>query len=212
MNGLISGTTPALARHLPAPAVAYGTHLWQELAFSLVISRPRRTKLGDFRALRHSAGTVYTITVNENLNPYAFLITYLHEVAHLLVHRQWFLKPRRRRILPHGPEWQQAFREVMEPVLNETVFPAPVLNPLRDYLQDPAAATGAHPALTQALRTYDAVPEGQCLLIDLPEGQNFRFLRKEYIRGMKRRTRIVCTEKGTGIRVSIWAHVWVEKL
>ncbi|WP_128547249.1 sprT domain-containing protein [Larkinella soli] len=191
-----------LEKHIPEAAVAYCTDLWKKYPFAFRVTRPRRTKLGDFRA---EPGKGFTITVNDNLNPSAFLITYLHEVAHLIVFRQY-----RRRGAPHGSLWQRTFREVMQPILHEGVFPASVLEPLRDYLTNPAASTGAHSALTHALRQLDARPTGQKLLIEVPEGETFRFLQKDYVRGMKRRTRVVCTEKSSGLKVSIWAHVWVE--
>ncbi|WP_266362120.1 sprT domain-containing protein [Tellurirhabdus rosea] len=194
---------------VPAAAADYCLALWTTHQFIFKVTRPRQTKLGDFRA---APGLPCVITVNENLNPYAFLITYLHEVAHLLVYQQWRQSGRRRRPEPHGEAWKQAFREVAQPVLNQSVFPDVILTPLLSYLRNPAASTGADPALTHALRQADQQPENQCLLIDLPEGAGFRFLQKAYVRGMKRRTRIVCTETGTRRRVSIWAHVWVEKL
>ena len=190
-------------KHLPGHAVSYCYDLWKNHPFTFVASRPRRTKLGDFRA---EPGKGLTITVNSDLNPYAFLITYLHEVAHLLVYQRY-----RRFGQPHGPIWKKTFREVMQPVLHESVFPKTVLIPLKQYLSNPAASTGAHPTLTRSLRDMDEQPPGKQLLVEMPEGETFRFLQKEYIRGMKRRTRVVCTEKTSGLRVSIWAHVWVEK-
>ncbi|GAB3924416.1 SprT-like domain-containing protein [Larkinella terrae] len=190
-------------KHLPGDAVSYCYDLWKTYQFVFIAATPRRTKLGDFRVER---GTDFTITVNNDLNPHAFLITYLHEVAHLLVFQRY-----RRIGRPHGPAWKKMFRDVMQPVLHEAVFPISVLTPLKNYLSNPAASTGAHPALTRALRQLDIKPDGQQLLVEMPEGETFRFLQKEYIRGMKRRTRVVCTEKTTGLKVSIWAHVWVEK-
>jgi len=44
------------------------------------IAKPRKTKLGDFRAGKIPAQT--KISVNSDLNQFAFLITLLHEVAH----------------------------------------------------------------------------------------------------------------------------------
>jgi hypothetical protein len=102
-------------KHLPGHAVTYCYDLWKNHPFTFVASRPRRTKLGDFRA---EPGKGLTITVNSDLNPYAFLITYLHEVAHLLVYQR-----SRRFGQPHGPIWKKTFREVMQPVLHESVFP-----------------------------------------------------------------------------------------
>ncbi|WP_234736097.1 SprT-like domain-containing protein [Tellurirhabdus bombi] len=196
-------------RYVPEKAADYCTQLWTQHQFTFRITQPRKTKLGDFRA---EPGKGCTITVNNNLNTCAFLITYLHEVAHLLAYQQWIRSARRRRLQPHGSEWQKAFHAVMQPVLNESVFPDSVLVPLIDYLRSPAASTGAHSGLTKALRQLDSKPASYCLLIDLGEGEPFRFSEKEYVRGMKRRTRIVCTEKDTNRRVSVWAHVWVEKI
>lgn len=196
-----------LHNRVPPAAVAYCAGLFNDLNATLKVTRPRRTKHGDFRA---DAQGQCVITVNESLNPYAFLITYIHEVAHLAVYRRLVQASRRRHIRPHGTEWQAAFRSLMAPLLNESVFPPAILIQLQGYMIKPAASSGTHIGLTQALREYDAPPGGHSLLVDLAEGQTFAFQKKQYVRGMKRRTRIVCTEKDTGNRVLIWAHVWVE--
>ncbi|GAB3810117.1 SprT-like domain-containing protein [Spirosoma humi] len=149
------------------------------------------------------------ITVNANLNPYAFLITYVHEVAHADVHIN-----SKRRVQPHGKAWQTAFQRLMQPLLTETVFPPVILQPLQQYMTRPAATTYASPALMIALRqedavVLDAVGEKKILLSHVPEGQAFQFAKKTFIRGTLRRTRVVCKEVSTGRSYAILAHAWV---
>ena len=150
------------------------------------------------------------ITVNGNLNPYAFLITYVHEVAHADVNRN-----HKKRVLPHGKAWQMAFQRLMQPLLTTTVFPDAILHPLRQYMAKPAATTYANPPLMMALRQIDAdttnvVAHGQRLLRDVPEGERFQFAKKTYVRGTLRRTRVVCKEVLSGKSYAILAHAWVE--
>lgn len=214
--------TDLFDQYLPPTAASYGRQLWERHQFHFKVSRPRRTRLGDFRALPD--GSLH-ISVNADLNPYAFLLTYVHEVAHAAVHRQTQSLRRRVRPKPHGPQWQQAFRQLMEPVLTEAVYPADILAPLRDYLNKPAATSYGHPALTQALRTADRIdsntaetpdfsrpqePSGLMLLRDVPEGQPFIFAKKTFIRGTFRRTRIVCKEVASGRNYTILAHAMVK--
>ena len=48
----------------------------------LTVAKERKSILGDYRHRTH--GKNHRISVNGNLNKYAFLITLLHELAHLL--------------------------------------------------------------------------------------------------------------------------------
>ncbi len=192
---------------LPAPAVDYCRRLKQHYGFVFRVVRPRRTRLGDFRVL---PGGQTQITVNSNLNPFAFLITYVHEVAHADVQQRY-----KRRVQPHGKAWQTAFGRLMQPLLTETVFPPAILKPLTAYLMRPSATTSANSALMQALRLADPQPHsdqppGQLLLSDVPEGQSFLFAKKTFVRGTLRRTRIVCKEVTSGKLYAILSHVCVE--
>ena len=193
--------------HFPAASGAYCRKLWHQYGFTFRAVRPRRTRLGDFRALPQGPTA---ITVNADLNPHAFLITYVHEVAHAHVHQAY-----RRRQKPHGRAWKSAFQRLMEPLLTEAVFPMFILEPLQTYMADPAATTSANPALMLALRqsdvpTTDPITTGRVLLCDVPEGKAFRFAKKTYVRGTLRRTRIVCKEVASGKSYAILAHALVE--
>lgn len=193
--------------HLPKASAAYGRKLWQQYGFMFRVVKPRRARLGDFRALPQGQTL---ITVNADLNPYAFLITYVHEVAHAEVYRTG-----RRLTKPHGRAWQTAFQRLMQPLLTDTVFPEAILEPLRTYMAKPAATTSASPGLMLALRqsdppTTDSVKAERVLLRDVPEGHSFQFAKKTYVRGTLRRTRVVCKEMVSGRAYAILAHALVN--
>jgi hypothetical protein len=153
-------------------------------------------------------GSTY-ITVNADLNPYAFLITYVHEVAHCAVFHTY-----KRPGKPHGPIWQAQFQRLLAPLLTDAIFPADVLPVLRQYMARPAATTSAQPALMQALRRYNAEPvqqrpANQQELRQLAEGQLFQLQKKRYVRGKLRRTRVVCKEVQSGRSYAVLAEVLV---
>lgn len=195
-----------LERHLPPAAVPYCHDLWQGLGFHLRITRPRRTRLGTHQ---FDPATGHLITVNGNLNPSAFLITYLHEVAHVVTVQQ-----ARRRVAPHGPAWKAHFRRLLEPVLTEGIFPPEVLAPLRDYARNPAAATSSYAPLARALQALDgsAQPDPALLtVLHLREGEPFVFHNRTFVRGPLRRTRALCTELSTGRRYTVPGHAPVRR-
>lgn len=198
----------ALTPHLPPAALAYCADLWQRHPFELRIVRPRRTRLGDFT---RKPGTTPRITLNADLNPYAFLITYLHEVAH---HLAYSAKPLRKKMAPHGLEWQVAFRDLLTPVLTESYFPTNILLPLRRYAACPKASTGSDAELVLALARYNALPaeDNKKSLRYLSEGVSFVFQEREFTRGPIRRTRVLCVEKASNRRYTIPAHALVREL
>ncbi len=202
----------ALAPYLPEAALSYCTGLWKQHQFELRIVRPRRTRLGDFTKKPRENPR---ITLNANLNPYSFLITYLHEVAHHVVYAAF----PRKKMAPHGREWKDAFRELLSPVLNENCFPADILSPLQRYAINPKASTGSDAALVLALAKHN--PEettsgeeaeansNKKTLLYLSEGVNFVFQQREFTRGPLRRTRVLCFEKASKRRYTIPAHALV---
>lgn len=197
---------PTLASFVPQAAAHYCLSIWEQYQFDLHIVRPRRTRLGDFTQRPHQRPR---ITVNANLNPYNFLVTYLHEVAHHVVYATYS----RKRVAPHGAEWKAAFRNLLQPVLNEQCFPHDVLSPLIRYALNPKASTGSDAALMQALARYNpSDPDlNKKSLLHLNEGVNFVFQKREFIRGPLRRTRVLCVEKASNRRYTIPAHALVEE-
>lgn len=181
------------APHFPEAALDYCCDLWRLYDFKLTISKDRKTKLGDFRY--SSLTNQYQVSVNKGLNPYAFLITYLHEVAHVCNYRR-----HRNKVKPHGPEWQACFRQLSAPLLNGEIFPAEVLKPLKAYLLRPAASTSGYTPLTLALRHYDEKTglQLQQLLANIETGTRFVFKERTFIKVGKKRTRALCRDLHNG--------------
>jgi SprT protein len=176
-----------LEAHIPAPALPYCYRLWSETPFELKITRTRQTKVGDFTSKKSIAHP--RITLNHELNSYLFLITYVHEVAHLRVHLQYG-----NRVDPHGEEWKARFKALMEPVLTAEIFAEDVYNELQRHMVNPKASSFADSDLTKVLRRYDAGAAHYATLSDIPEGSIFRFQGRFFKKGKIRRTRVLCHE------------------
>jgi hypothetical protein len=176
-----------LQRHVPNTALDYCVQLWKESPFELKITKSRHTKVGDFTSRGRKSHP--RITLNDDLNPYLFLQTFVHEVAHLRVYLSLG-----NRVDPHGEEWKTIFTELMIPVMWETVFPEDVLHQLRRHMINPKASSFADPDLIEAFRKYDANANRFSILSVLPEGSIFNFHGRYFRKGKLRRTRVICVE------------------
>jgi SprT protein len=176
-----------LQQHIPEKAVPYCFSLWNDKPFLLKISKSRQSKIGDFTSRSHAQHP--RITLNHDLNPYTFLITYLHEVAHLHVFLHYG-----NRVDPHGPHWKRAFQLLMQPVLLPEIFPAEIFYALSSHMANPKASSFADSELTKALRAFDAGSNNHLVLGDLPEGSVFHLNGKYFTKGKLKRTRIICKE------------------
>lgn len=127
----------------------------------LVITRHRRTKLGDFRPGIN--GAISKITLNHNLNPYSFLLTFLHELAHHLVWIKY-----KDRVQPHGEEWKQTLRQLQKPFLSIDFFPQDVLDIMQPDQSRIFAASSSDVTMARTLKSYDTAKRGT-LLETLPE-------------------------------------------
>ncbi|CAN5174177.1 SprT-like domain-containing protein [soil metagenome] len=199
-----SGIYKNLENHLPENVIHYCFDLWDKFKFEFKITNRRSSKLGDYRY--KGADNSHTITINNDLNKYAFLVTYLHEVAHLITYSEY-----RSKVYPHGKEWKNNFRKILNPVLNELVFPPDILNHLRNYMADPKASSCSDQKLSKALAAYD-LPGSYVHLSEVPIGKSFRFNRKIYQMETSKRTRIICKEVTTGKKYLISAIAKVELL
>lgn len=192
-----------LQRHVPDIALPYCFQLWQETPFQLKITRTRQTKVGDFTSRRDIAHP--RITLNHELNPYLFLITYVHEVAHLRVHLQYG-----NRVDPHGEEWKARFQLLMQPVMRQEIFANDVFILLQRHMVNPRASSFADTELTKVLRRYDKNAEQYAMLSEIPEGSIFRFQGRFFKKGKIRRTRVLCHEMKTRRHYLVPADVLVS--
>lgn len=156
------------------------------------ITRKRYTKLGDYRSPHNGSG--HRITVNHDLNKYAFLLTLVHELAHLSAWEKY-----RRKAKPHGKEWKAGFREMMQPFLGMKIFPDEIVLALNSYLQNPAASSCTDTRLLKTLRSFDKKNGQQAEVVhleDIPEKAVFTLTgnTKKLKKGKKLRKRFLCME------------------
>ena len=192
-----------LKEHVPDTSLPYCYRLWSETPFQLKITRTRQTKVGDFTSKKSIAHP--RITINHELNPFLFLITYIHEVAHLRVHLHYGS-----RVDPHGDEWKRSFEMLMQPMLSYDVFPEDVLIELQRHMINPKASSFADTELTKILRRYDKNAHHYATLSDIPEGSIFRFQGRFFKKGKIRRTRVLCHEVKTKRHYLVPADVLVS--
>ncbi len=181
-----------LQRYLPAAAAAPVLQLLAQYKVHLTITRERKSVLGDYR---HASGDeAHRISVNGNLNPYAFLITLVHELAHLVTFNEY-----RHAVSPHGREWKHIYRLLLTPFLDSRVFPADILASLRASLHNLPASSCSDESLMRVLRRYDKKEPGMLLVEELPDGAVFALDDGSlFKKGRRLRKRFQCVEIKTG--------------
>lgn len=171
----------------------------------LTITRARESVLGDYRNAMN--GSNHRISVNGNLNSFAFLITLLHELAHLLAFQQYG-----HRIADHGREWKQVFRQILTQFINHKIFPADIEQAIMLSIQNPAATSCSDDDLMRVLRRYDPVKNGMHMVEEVGLGTCFEVKGgKIFRRGEKVRKRYKCVEVATG-RVYLFSPVFEVKV
>jgi hypothetical protein len=180
----------ALEPFLPKASLELACEMLRQYPHHLIITAPRSTKLGDFTADPH--GRRHTLTVNGNLNPYAFLITLMHELAHLITYEN-----HKHQVKPHGNEWKRHFRLTLGPFIRKGIFPTDIEPALRDYMSNPSAATCSDIKLSKALAAHDRKSHPDIILLDdVPHGASFKYGRqhKVFTKLERVRTRYRCVE------------------
>ncbi|MEX2596868.1 MAG: sprT domain-containing protein [Salibacteraceae bacterium] len=150
------------------------------------ITKPRNSKLGDFRVKdkRHP----YQISVNGNLNPYSFLITLTHEIAHMIDFEQ-----RGHLRDAHGKNWKSIYADLLKQLVEVESFPKDLIPAISYHINNPKAASCSDPKLLNALRDFDEKPTLR--LKDLPHGSAFSLnTGRAFIVGELKRTRYKCQE------------------
>ena len=193
-------TTDVFRSFIPDQSIDYILHWFLENKVRLRISLSRSSKTGDYRPSHQNLPP--RISVNNNLNPFDFLITLVHEMAHHAVWRTFAMTNheasprmhRRFRPKPHGQEWQYQFHQLMIPLMNTSVFPPDVLYMVEKYFTDLCVSRRYGMNLTRVLKKYDK-PDGKEFVENIPFDAVFRlpdgrlFRRKEKVR---KRFRCIC--------------------
>ncbi len=156
------------------------------------VVRGRKTKLGDFRYGSDLPKPI--ITVNGDLNPYAFLITALHEFAHYHTYINY-----KNRVQPHGEEWKTAYRTLLLPVIDSKHLPKDIETALMRSLTNTKASSCADIHLSRALDQYDLKDEEPLLCLEqISKNTTFVLNGKQFVKLNKRRTRYECQETTSG--------------
>lgn len=179
-----------LIKYLPVGAVDPVFALIKQQGVYLKIVKERKTRHGDYRRLSNGQ---HQITVNANLNQYRFLITLLHEIAHLMAFQHYG-----KQIKPHGKEWKRVFQHLVLPFLKPEIFPTDLLPVLARHFRNPKASSETDVHLVVALKKHDPINDKN-YIFELPEGCTFRIYNgKIFQKGKKRIKRYECTELSTG--------------
>jgi len=179
-----------LERYLPERAVDSAFDLIVKYNIHLKIVNERVTRHGDYRRMPDGS---HQITVNASLNKYRFLITLIHEIAHLLAFEKYGI-----RIKPHGLEWKRTFQRLMLPYINPQVFPSKLLPLIANHFRNPRASSDTDAKMALALKQYDPANDKN-YIFELPLGSTFRLYNgKIFKKGNKKVKRYECVELNTG--------------
>ncbi|WP_443937682.1 SprT-like domain-containing protein [Pedobacter sp. MW01-1-1] len=179
-----------LANYMPEQAAPIISRWIDYFQCEFKISKNRATKLGDYRHPFRDKG--HRISVNFNLNHFAFLVTTVHEFAHLLTWNE-----HKNKVKPHGQEWKNNFKKMMVPFFELKIFPEDIHRAIVNYMSNPAASSCSDLHLSRALKKYDESKVETLHLEQLPIHTQFkikdgrRFTKGERIR---KRYRCVCLD------------------
>ncbi|MEZ4876542.1 MAG: SprT-like domain-containing protein [Flavobacterium sp.] len=155
-----------LAKYLPEHAVETLFELIKMNSVHLKIVNERQTRHGDYRK---GLNGKHEITVNANLNKYRFLITLVHEIAHLVAFEKYG-----RLIKPHGNEWKITFQRLMLPFIRPEIFPHSVLPLVANHFKNPTASSDTDARLAFALKQFDERKSDIHFIHEVPSGSFFR--------------------------------------
>lgn len=192
-------------RFLPQEFVPYVVDLLLKHPIKFKVVPPRSTKLGDFRAGTGIEKPV--ITVNGNLNPYAFLVTTLHEFAHLFTYLDYGFN-----VLPHGNEWKENYCKLILPIVDSKKLPNDLENVLLKSLVSVKASSYSDIDLTRVLKKYDLNKDGKELLENLSKNSIFAINGRVFMKGELRRKKFFCIELSTKKKYLVHALAEVNLL
>lgn len=186
-----------LGQYLPPKAVEYCSELIMLYKLHLHIEVERKDRLGDYSP---HLGKGNRISINHNLNPFDFLITFIHELAHHVTFKKF--GPHHQ---SHGVEWKEEFKTCMRPVVMMHIFPPDIEQPLIKHMQAPKYTHSGDVVLMKALMKYNK-QQSSILLDDLPNGTLFRMTNKSkmvFRKLEKLRTYAMCEEMSTGKKYKV---------
>jgi SprT protein len=183
----------SLKQFIPENSFEYVVKYIQHYNIHFTVTQKRKTILGDYRhPLKHKN---HRITVNGNLNKYEFLITFLHELAHLQTFEAFG-----NRVEPHGIEWKRNYSNLLVQFIQLQIFPGDVVKALQKSINNPSATASGETELLKVLRTYNTeIRVGFVTVENITTGSFFKTDKNRIFKKLEqRRKRFVCEEISTG--------------
>jgi hypothetical protein len=179
-----------LAKYIPEHAVKPIFELIVANNVHLKIVNERKTRHGDYRK---GLSGKHEITVNANLNKYRFIITLIHEIAHLVAFEKFG-----RNIKPHGDEWKFTFQRLMVPFIRPEIFPTGILPLLARHFKNPTASSDTDATLSLALKQFDEQTDKN-YVFEIPYNSVFRISNGKIFKKIALRVkRYECIEINSG--------------
>lgn len=192
-----------LEKYLPTNSIDYCVDLSNKYDFDLNVSFNRKSKFGHYKYWPPTKSHI--ISINKGLSKPLFLITFIHELAHLYVMMKFG-----RKVKPHGQEWKRAFRNLLVPLLNPSVFEPKLLSALANHLKNPKASLSADPTLWEML--FPETSTNSLSVKDVENGNSFIFKNRVFKKVKTRRTRALCFESKSGNNYLIPLLAKIEKI
>jgi SprT protein len=181
--------TKLITPYVPATTVQIVVNWIIDYKIVLTITQKRNSLLGDYRHPYDKSG--HRISVNGDLNKYAFLITFIHEMAHLMCWEQYGAK-----VKSHGSEWKMLYSFLLKDFFAQNIFPEQLIQPLKRYTGDLSASTCNDPHLMKALRQFDK--KINLILEEIPKDHLFKTHDgRVFKKGERVRVRYKCLEVKT---------------
>lgn len=197
----------SLENQLPREAIPEFIDLLKNNNALLKITKERKSKYGDYRWPRKNQ-PFHAISVNGNLNPFAFMTTLIHEIAHMLTRIEFGDK-----VSHHGPEWKKCYSNLLLYFSNKPYLPHDIMQAWKSHAQNPKASSASDVDLFEVLKRYDSNQNEQFdRLMDLKEGDFFVHRNRLYVYKKKRRTRILCEHVDSKKQFLIHLMAEVERI
>ncbi|MBL6591954.1 MAG: SprT-like domain-containing protein [Flavobacteriaceae bacterium] len=173
-----------LEEFLPVNSINYVSSLIEKENIQFKVVKQRRSKHGDFK---RTINGDYIITINRFYNQYRFILTLIHELAHYFVTIKYY------KAKPHGKLWKNKFKQLLNPLLDKSVFPNDLLKCLSIHMKNPKSTFSYDLELSKVLDKYDNSRQKYFYLDQVKDGEIFFYGDgNKFLKIKKRRKRYLC--------------------
>jgi hypothetical protein len=193
-----------LEEFIPVKSINYVSSLIEKENIQFKIVKKRRSKHGDFK---RTINGDYIITINRFCNQYRFILTLIHELAHYFVTIKYY------RAKPHGKLWKNKFKQLLNPLLNKSVFPNDLLKCLSRHMENPKSTFSYDLELSKVLDKYDNSRNKYFYLDQVKDGDTFFYGDgNKFLKIKKRRKRYLCVDTEDRRKYLFLPHAKVQVL